>query len=133
MHRSSSRIEARGENLTHRIILADTQAIFRTGAARVIAAEANLHLVAQCADLPQLGEAIDSLHRSIAVFPASIASDITGLLDAMEAACTRSVVIVDHGTTLDPAIAQRVDGAIPRSVTGAELVACLKRVAPRPP
>jgi DNA-binding NarL/FixJ family response regulator len=33
-----------------RIILADTQAIFRTGMARVLAMEEDLRVVAQCAD-----------------------------------------------------------------------------------
>ncbi|MDQ2924179.1 MAG: response regulator transcription factor [Acidobacteriota bacterium] len=115
--------------MAHRIILADTQAIFRSGAARVIAAEEDFEVVAQCADLPQLSEAIDCLHHSIAVFPASMTHDMAGLLDDMEAAHTRSIVIVEHGTAVDCLIAQRIDGAISRSATGAELVACLKRAA----
>lgn len=115
--------------LAHRIILADTQAIFRTGAARVLTAEEGFQIVSQCADLPQLAEAIDSLHHSIAVFPANITSDLAGLLDAMDVACTRSVLIVEQGTHLDPTIAHRIDGAILRSMTGAELVACLQCVA----
>ncbi len=127
--RIRNRAEAWEETLAHRIILADTQGIFRTGAARVLAVEESFQVIAQCADLPQLRDAIDSLHHSIAVFSACITSDLAGILDAMEVACTRSVLIVEHGTHLDPTIAHRIDGVILRSVTGVELVACLKRVA----
>ena len=45
----------------NRIILADNQAIFRAGAARVLALEDDMRIAAQCDDLPKLSTAIDSL------------------------------------------------------------------------
>jgi DNA-binding NarL/FixJ family response regulator len=116
-------------SLGQRIILADTQVIFRTGAARVLAMEEDLRVVAQCADLQRLKEALDSLRHSIAVFPTSIAPDLHLLLDCVERAGSKSVVIVEYGTKLDQSVARRADGVVLRSVAGPQLVECLRRVA----
>jgi DNA-binding NarL/FixJ family response regulator len=115
--------------LGQRIILADTQVIFRTGASRVLAMEEDLRVVAQCADLQRLMEALDSLRHSIAVFPTSIAPDLHPLLDCVERAGSKSVVIVEYGSKLDESIARRADGVVLRSVAGPQLVECLRRVA----
>jgi DNA-binding NarL/FixJ family response regulator len=119
----------RGVGVAKRIILADTQVIFRTGAARVLAAEAAFSVVAQCADLPNLEEAVHALRNSIAVFPTSITSDLFGLFEQVEDACSKSVVIVEHGTVLDEELAERADGVVLRSIAGPQLVECLRRVA----
>ena len=66
------------------IILADNQAIFRTGTARVLALESDLKLAAQCSDVERLKEAIGSLRRSIVIFPSSISSDLHGVLEWVE-------------------------------------------------
>jgi DNA-binding NarL/FixJ family response regulator len=115
--------------LAQRIILADTQVIFRTGAARVLAMEEDLRVVAQCADLQRLKETLQSFRHSIAVFPTSIAADLHALLDCVERAGSKSVVIVEHGSKLDDSIAQRADGVVLRSLSGPQLVECLRRVA----
>jgi DNA-binding NarL/FixJ family response regulator len=111
------------------IILADNQAIFRTGVARVLALQEDMRLAAQCADLDRLKEAVGSLPRSIVVFPSSIGSDLAPLLDWIEQAGSRSVVILEHDGTLEPAVAQRVHGVVLRSVAGPQLVDCLRAVA----
>ena len=115
--------------MSQRIILADTQVIFRTGAARVLAMEEGLRVVAQCPDLQRLKEAIDSFRQAIVVFPTSIAQDLGSLLDCVERAGSKSVLIVEHGSKLDEAIARRANGVVLRSVAGPQLVECLRRVA----
>jgi DNA-binding NarL/FixJ family response regulator len=115
--------------LSQRIILADTQVIFRTGAARVLAMEEGLRVVAQCPDVQRLKEAIDSFRQAIIVFPTSIAQDLGSLLDCVERAGSKSVLIVEHGSKLDEAIARRADGVVLRSVAGPQLIECLRRVA----
>jgi DNA-binding NarL/FixJ family response regulator len=115
--------------LTLQIILADNQVIFRTGVARVLALEEGVRIAAQCADLERLKEAVGSLRKSIVIFPSSISSDLGTLLDWIEQAGSRSIVILEHDTSLDPAVAQRVEGIVLRSVAAAQLVECLHRVA----
>jgi DNA-binding NarL/FixJ family response regulator len=114
--------------LAHRIILADTQVIFRTGAARVLAMEDDLRVVAQCADLAQLKAAVGSLRSSIAVFPAGIADDLDSVLGWVADAKSKSVVIVEHGAALADGVGRRAEGIVTRSVGGAQLVDCLRRV-----
>jgi DNA-binding NarL/FixJ family response regulator len=121
---------SRGEGqLTLQIILADNQAIFRTGVARVLAMQDDMQLAAQCADEERLKEAVGSLRRSIVIFPSSIAGELGTLLDWIEQAGSRAVVIVEHGATLEEGVARRMNGIVTRSVAGTQLVECLHRVA----
>jgi DNA-binding NarL/FixJ family response regulator len=119
----------RRPNLPHQIILADNQAIFRAGVARVLDQERNFQVVAQCNDLERLKEAVGSMRRCIVVYPSSIAPSLHELLEWIEQAGSRSVVVLEHGVTLDDAIARRVEGTVLRSVAGPQLVDCMLRVA----
>jgi DNA-binding NarL/FixJ family response regulator len=110
------------------VILADNQAIFRTGIARVLMSEPEIEIVAQCTDLERLQEAVGSIRRSIVIFPSSMTLDLHGLLDWIVQAGSRSVMILEHDATLEEAIAQRVEGVVLRSVAGAQLIDCLHRV-----
>jgi hypothetical protein len=49
----------------NKIILADSQAIFRAGTAKVLAMDEDLRIIAQCADL-------DRMHHAITTFPGPI-------------------------------------------------------------
>lgn len=111
------------------ILLADNQAIFRTGTARVISMEGDLRLAAQCADVEHLKELVSTHKKSIVIYPSSITTDLTSLVDCVEDAESRSVVILEHGTTLDEAIAKRIEGLVLRSVGAPQLVECIHRVA----
>ena len=111
------------------VILADNQAIFRTGIARVLAAEPDIEVLAQCTDLERLQEAVGSLPHSVVLFPSSMTSNLQGLLDWIVQAESRAVVILEHDTSLDETVQQRVQGVVLRSVAGAQLVDCLRRVA----
>ena len=115
--------------MTLQIILADNQAIFRTGVARVLSGEPDMHLAAQCADVTRLKEAVGSLRKSIVLFPSSITKDLHSVLDWIEQAGSRSVLILEHGASLDDDILQRVEGTVLRSVAPAQLVDCIHRVA----
>lgn len=111
------------------VVLADNQAIFRTGAARVLAGELDLEVVVQCPDLPCLKEAIGSFPHSIVLFPTSMGTDLHQLFDSVERAHSKPVIIVDHGQELDEDIALRAEGIIHRSVSGKQLADCLRSVA----
>jgi DNA-binding NarL/FixJ family response regulator len=113
----------------HRIILADNQMIFRTGVARVLSMEADLQVVAQCADLGRLREAIDSFRSSIVLFPAAMAENMQEVMGWIEAAGSKAVIVLENGAELCDEVAQRAEGVILRSVSGAQLVGFLHRVA----
>lgn len=112
-----------------RIILADNQMIFRTGVARVLSAEPDLQVVAQCADLGRLKEAIESFPASVVLFPAAITQNLREVMDWIEAAGSKSIIVLEHGAELDDEVAQRAKGVVRRSVGGQQLVDFLHRVA----
>jgi DNA-binding NarL/FixJ family response regulator len=66
------------QNQMNRIILADNQAIFRAGAARVLALEDDMRIVAQCDDLARLQNAIDAYRGSVVMFSLSMGLDCRG-------------------------------------------------------
>jgi DNA-binding NarL/FixJ family response regulator len=111
------------------IILADNQAIYRAGIALVLMTEPAIRVAAQCADLERLQEVVGTLRRSIVVFPSSITDDLHFLLDGIQQAGSRSVMILEQNAALDESVAKRLEGIILRSVAGPQLVDCLYRVA----
>jgi DNA-binding NarL/FixJ family response regulator len=111
------------------VILADNQVIFRTGIARVLSAQDDVHIVAQCGDVERLKDAVGRLKHAVVIFPTSITSDLGALLDRIAQAGGRAITIVEHGVTLDEALTQRMAGVVLRSVAGPQLVDCVRRVA----
>jgi DNA-binding NarL/FixJ family response regulator len=110
------------------IILADNQAIFRAGIARVLINVAGLSVVAQCSDLERMKEAIDDTPRATVIFPSSIAEDLRIPIDWIKEAHGQAVMILEHDAILDEPIARKVDGVILRSVAAPQLIECLFRV-----
>lgn len=115
--------------MAQQIILADNQMIFRTGAARVLSLEEDLQVVAQCADAERLREAVRGFRRSIVLFPSSLAPDLHQVMDWIEEAGSKAVIILEHGAELDESVVRRVEGIVLRSVAGTQLVDTLHRVA----
>jgi len=111
-----------------RIILADNQMIFRTGVARVLSMEPDLQVVAQCADLGRLKEAIDRFPSSLVLFPAAITQNLREVMGWIEVAGSKSIIVLEHGAKLDDEVAQRAEGIVRRSVGGQQLVDFLQRV-----
>jgi DNA-binding NarL/FixJ family response regulator len=117
------------DSLTHRIILADTQVIFRTGAARVFDMERDMDVIVQCPDVHQLEAAIRTHPGSIVVFPIKMVPNLPSLLDTVDEAGSKSVLILEQAGDLAAAIVRRANGMVLRSVAGHQLVDCLRRVA----
>ena len=115
--------------MSKRIILGDNQVIFRTGVARVLRSQHDMEIVAQCDDAVRLREAVGRLPYAVVVFPSSLTSNLHDMLDQVEKADSRAVLILEHGAPLDDSIAQRASGVVLRSVGGDQLLDCLRRVA----
>ena len=111
------------------VILADNQAIYRAGIARVLLSETTTEVVAQCVDLASLQEAMSLWERSIVIFPSSFTEDPHGLLDAVEQASSRAVMILEQDGMLDASVAMRLQGVVLRSVAAPQLIDCLYSVA----
>lgn len=117
-----------GERVTE-IILADNQAVFRAGAARVLAHENDLRVVGECTEVQRLRELVEAFARPIAIFPSSLTPDLEDLLRFIRTQGGRAVIILEHGVTLPERLARQANGFISRSVTGPQLLDTLRRVA----
>jgi len=95
----------------------------------VLSLEEDLQLVAQCADVERLKEAVKGFRRSIVLFPSSLSSDLHEVMDVIEDAGCKAVIILEHGAEVDESVARRAEGIVLRSVAGSQLVDTLHRVA----
>ena len=113
----------------NKIILADSQAIFRTGTAKVLAMDEDLRIIAQCTDLDRMLHAITTFPGSIVLFAASLHPDLTQLSALLESMSCLGIVIAENNDTPAPYLQQGFRGVIFRNVSGAALAECVHRVA----
>ena len=112
-----------------KIILADSQAIFRAGTAKVLAADDDLRIIAQCSDTDRLLHAIATFPGALVLFAASMKPEMGLLKRMLEEAGSRGVVIAENHEGATQYVQQGFRGVVFRSVTGQALVDCVRRVA----
>ena len=113
----------------NKLILADSQAIFRAGTAKVLAMNEDLRIIAQCTDLDRMYHAITTFPNSIVLFAASMRPDLTRLHMLLETMGSRGIVIAENNEPASDYIQQGFRGVVFRNVTGAAMVDCVHRVA----
>ena len=113
----------------NKLILADSQAIFRAGTAKVLAMNEDLRIIAQCTDLDRMYHAITTFPGSIVLFASSMRPDLTRLRMLLETMGSRGVVIAENNEPASVYLQQGFRGVIFRNVTGPALVECVHRVA----
>jgi DNA-binding NarL/FixJ family response regulator len=113
----------------NRLILADNQAIFRAGAARVLALEDDMRIAAQCEDGEKLLAAVDALRGSVLLVSSSLRLDLKDLLTRVRSAGSRIVLVAENAEEVAEEMAALFDGILCRNVPGTVLVDCVRRVA----
>jgi DNA-binding NarL/FixJ family response regulator len=113
----------------NKIILADSQAIFRAGTAKVLAMDEDLRIIAQCTDVERMYHAITTFPSSIVLFAASLHPEISRLRVLLETAGSRGIVIAENNENAASYLQQGFRGVVFRNVTGPTLVECVRRVA----
>jgi|SRR5260370_21777939 DNA-binding NarL/FixJ family response regulator len=113
----------------NRLILADNQAIFRAGAARVLALEDDMRIVAQCETLAKLSGAIDGFRGSIILVSSSLRPDLPELLSRAQALGSQVILVAENAEQITGEVAAQLDGMVSRNITGLDLVDCVRRVA----
>jgi DNA-binding NarL/FixJ family response regulator len=112
----------------NKLIIADSQSIFRSGAAKTLALEDDFRIVAQCADAERLLLALETFRAAIVIFASALrleAGVVT--LRATRADC-RAIVILENGETVQPWFSAGVLGAVDRKVTSRGFIDCVRRV-----
>jgi DNA-binding NarL/FixJ family response regulator len=116
-------------NIMNKIILADSQAIFRAGTAKVLAMDEDMRIIAQCTDLDRLHHAITTFPGSVVLFSSSMRPDLTRLRMLLETTGSRGIVIAENGESAATYLQQGFRGVVFRNVNGPTLVDCVHRVA----
>jgi DNA-binding NarL/FixJ family response regulator len=112
----------------NKLILADNQAIYRAGTAKILAMEDDFRIIAQCAEADRLFPAIDTFRGSILVFASALKLDPQTLVPRVAGAGSRTIVIAENGESVQSWFNSGVHGAAHRNVTGAALIDCVRHV-----
>ena len=111
------------------VLLADDQAIFRAGTARVLDAENGITVVGQCGTVEQLLELVTTAGGGVLVVAQSLSGDMDHLISAAHLSSTRVILMTDSVATNSAAPAmRRLDGLLTRQASAADLLSCVRRV-----
>ena len=116
-----------------RIILADSQAIYRVGIRKIFALEDDLRVVAQADSLENLRAAIERYPSDVVLLEGALLGGSTNLVSdllrmAPEAKLIIQAVAADESHTVD-LYRKGVRGIISRSISPDLLVRCVRRIA----
>jgi DNA-binding NarL/FixJ family response regulator len=114
--------------MIHKVILADNQSVFRTGAARILAVEEDFRIIGQCDDLPKLMKAAGNTSNSMLVFASSLQADLSSLVALSSEMHFRTVAILENDRGAQDYVQAGVHGVLYRDVPNSELLRCLRGV-----
>jgi DNA-binding NarL/FixJ family response regulator len=112
----------------NKVILADSQAIFRAGTAKVLALDDDVRIIAQCSDVERMMHAISTFPGSVLIFASALKPELARLRSLLEAADSRGIVIIENNESPLPWLQQGFRGVVLRNTTGSSLVECVRRV-----
>src|ERR1700688_4476505 len=126
-------VQADDGKATIRVIVADTQAIFRVGLRKIFALEDDIRVVGQAESLDQTVAAIQKFSADIVIFEAALSpnpADAVSDLLRQSTSCRLVVVLQepDQEMTLD-LFRRGAHGIVSREIEPEMLVECLRKVA----
>jgi DNA-binding NarL/FixJ family response regulator len=125
--------ETSGTGQLIRVILADTQAIFRAGLRKIFALEDDIRVVGQAETLPQTQSAVTKFSADVLIFESALAPNpVEAVTELLRQAPQLKIVVVtpasDEQLTLD-LFRRGAHGILSREVEPELLVDCLRKVA----
>src|SRR5271170_7143976 len=96
----------------HKIIIADNQAIFRTGTAQVLATEDDLRIIAQCPDCPRLYHALTTFRGAVVIVASSMRPDLAQVVAGARSAGSRLILVAENGDVPPPAVLTDLQGLV---------------------
>jgi len=113
----------------NKVILADSQAIFRAGTAKVLGSDDDFRIIAQCSDTERMMHAATTFPGSLVIFASALRPELSRLRLLLETMGSRGIVIAENSESPVSYLQQGFGGVIFRNTTGAALVDCVRRVA----
>src|SRR2546423_440904 len=116
-----------------RVIIADTQAIFRAGLRKIFALEDDIRVVAQAETLPQTQSAVTKFSADILIFESALTPNpLETVIELMRQRPALKVVVVTPGADEELTLElfrRGVHGIVSREVEPEVMVDCLRKVA----
>jgi DNA-binding NarL/FixJ family response regulator len=112
-----------------KVVLADNQSVFRTGAARLFAVEDDFRLVGQCDDLPRLIKAAAATPNTTIVFAGSLLPDLATLVKSATEVGSTTIAILENDESPQSYLSAGVRGIVHRDVLTTDLLRCVRQVA----
>ncbi len=117
-----------------RVILADSQAIFRVGMSKVFAAEQDIHVIAQADSLPNLRTTLKQHHADVLLLDWNILGGHTEFVPELIKAGPAPVKMIVQGAIADETrmielYRNGVRGTISRAISPDLLLRCVRKVA----
>jgi DNA-binding NarL/FixJ family response regulator len=113
----------------NKVILADSQAIFRAGTAKVLAMDEELRIIAQCSDSERMMHAITTFPGAVVLFASALKPEMVRLRMLLETMSSRGIVIAENNESPAPYMQQGFRGVLFRNTSGSAMVDCVRRVA----
>jgi two-component system nitrate/nitrite response regulator NarL len=125
--------QAQGNAPAIKVILADSQAIYRVGMRKVFALEDNVRVVAQVENLANLRSAIERFPSDIVLLEGSLLVGTTDVIPELLQIAPQIKIIVqavasDEANTVE-LYRRGVRGIIPRSISPDLLIKCVRKIA----
>jgi len=126
-------VETQPATTSIRVILADTQAIYRVGTKKIFALEDDIRVVAQAENLGQVLAAAAKFPADVLLFEAAISPNSPeAISEVLKRASSLKVIVLspenDEDTTVEY-FRRGVRGLLPRSIAPEMLVKCVRKVA----
>jgi DNA-binding NarL/FixJ family response regulator len=110
-----------------KIVLADKQAIFRAGIAKVLGVEDEMRIVAQVHAADQVIPALEKFRPQILIFASALCPDIHGLAQVSARTKSRLIVVAETGEQANSLIGAGAHGVVYRNVGSQALLECVRK------
>lgn len=111
-----------------RILLADNQAIFRAGMARVLSSQSDMTVLGQCDHCDELLAMMVSARNAVLLLASSLQADLPRTFAAASTHGVRTILLTESGLDPEPTVLRRLDGLVSRQVSTDDLLRCVRRV-----
>jgi DNA-binding NarL/FixJ family response regulator len=112
-----------------KMVLADKQAIFRAGIAKVLGVEDEIRIVAQVQTSDQIPMSLEKFRPNVLAFAANLAPNLKELVSSAAHTKTRLIILAETGENGHAYVNAGVHGVVYRNVTGPALLECVRKVA----
>ena len=112
-----------------KMVLADKQAIFRAGIAKVLGVEDEIRIVAQVQSADQIPMSLEKFRPNVLAFAGNLAPNLQELIGIATRTKTRLIILAETGENGHAYVNAGVHGVVYRNVTGPALLECVRKVA----